>query len=128
MATLDTTASIREMTNSFLCKPVGRAMTNPLTLAFMLTVIIMMVVVHSYDKKHTFRTAFRIFSVSTLFLFINIHILMDDISCKRMSADQNNILDIVEKGSDTSTGISLVVPVARVETVDDDITNPNVEQ
>jgi hypothetical protein len=96
-------------------------MTNPLTLAFMLTVIIMMVVVHSYDDKHIFRTAFRIFSVSTLFLFINIHILMDDINNKRMSADQNNILDIVEKGMDTSTGASLVVPVER--TVDDNMLN-----
>ena len=121
MTTLDTNSSIRGLTNSFLCKPIGRAMTNPLTLAFMLTVIIMMVVVHSYDDKHIFRTAFRIFSVSTLFLFINIHILMDDINNKRMSADQNNILDIVEKGMDTSTGASLVVPVER--TVDDNMLN-----
>jgi len=81
-------------------------MTNPLTLAFMLTVIIMIIVTCSYDKEHMFRTMFRIFSISTIFLFINNHILIDEMNCSRLNADQNNILNIVE----TASGGSLVVP------------------
>ena len=121
MSSLDTKASIRQMTNSFLCKPIGRAMTNPLTLAFMLATIMVMIVVTSYDRDHIFRTFFRIFSVSTIFLFINNHILMDDMSCHRLTNDQNNILNIVEKGTDTSLGESLVVPKEAIIVAD----NPN---
>jgi hypothetical protein len=107
MSSLDTRESIRDMTNSFLCKPIGRAMTNPLTLAVMLTAIIMIIVICSYDREHMFRTMFRIFSVSTIFLFINNHILIDDMNRSRLNADQNNILNIVENASGQQ---SLVVP------------------
>jgi hypothetical protein len=107
MSSLDTRESIRDMTNSFLCKPIGRAMTNPLTLAVMLTAIIMIIVICSYDREHMFRTMFRIFSVSTIFLFINNHILIDDMNSSRLNADQNNILNIVENASGQE---SLVVP------------------
>jgi hypothetical protein len=120
MSSLDSNDSIRQMTNSFLCKPIGRAMTNPLTLAVMLTTIIMMIVVCSYDRDHIFRTIFRIFSVSTIFLFINNHILMDDMSCSRLTADQNNILNIVEKGVDNSSAQSLVVPKYTVDPIIND--------
>jgi hypothetical protein len=101
------------MTDAFLCKPIGRAMTNPLTLAFMLTIIIMIIVTLSYDAEHKFRTAFRIFSISTMFLFMNNHILMQDMNCRKLNADQDNILRIVENGSDVTSGESLVVPVAQ---------------
>lgn len=96
-------------------------MTNPLTLAFMLTMIIMIIITCSYDNDHVFRTVFRIFSISTIFLFINNHILMDDMNCSRLTTDQNNILNIVEKGIDTSSGASLVVPKQVDEEDDTDV-------
>lgn len=115
---IDTKESLRQMSGAFLCKPIGRAMCNPLTLAFMLTVVIMIIVVCTYDRNHMCRTIFRIFSATTLFLFINNHILMDDMNCKQLNSDQRNILQIVEKGSDTSSGESLVVPVKKEDDVD----------
>jgi hypothetical protein len=111
---LDTKQSLRDMTNAFLCKPIGRAMTNPLTLAFILTVIIMIIVVCSYDRDHRFRTMFRIFSISTLFMFINNHILMDDMNCKLLNNDQRKLFNIMDQGA--SGGGSTIVPDPSVET------------
>ena len=108
MSRLDTKASLCQMTNSLLCKPIGRAMTNPLTLASMLTLVIIIIVVCSYDRDHIFRTIFRIFSVSTIFLFINNHILMSDMECRKLTNDQNTILDIVQNGDPVG---SFIVPV-----------------
>ena len=121
MSSIDTSASARQMTSAFLCKPVGKAMTNPLTLAFMLTLIIMIIITYSHDSDHKFRTMFRIFSISTVFLFINNHILMDDMHCRKINHDQDNILRIVEKGSDISSGESLIIPKPIISTDDDEI-------
>lgn len=112
---LDTKESLRQMSGAFLCKPIGRAMCNPLTFAIMLTVVIMIIVVCTYDRDHIFRTVFRIFTVATLFLFINNHVLMEDMNCKQLNTDQRNILQIVEKGSDRSSGESLVVPTRAMD-------------
>jgi hypothetical protein len=119
MSRLDTKASIYKMTNSFLCKPIGKAMTNPLTLALMLTLAIMLIVVCSYDSEHIFRTVFRIFSVSTVFLFMNNHILMSDMECRKLTDDQNNILDIVT-GKSLTDNVSYITPEVVPEEEDEE--------
>ena len=106
---LDTNESLRDLTDSFLCKPIGRAMMNPLTLAFMLTIIIMVIIIYTYDRNHTFRTLLRVFSINIFFLFLSQHILMEDMNCKQLNSDQRDILKYVEK-TNTSMGESIVVP------------------
>lgn len=123
---LDTKESIRHMVGSFLCKPIGRAMCNPIMLATMLTIIIMIIIVTSYDPEHLTRTIFRIFSITVLFMFLNNHILMDDMKCKQLNGDQRDILNLIEKGKDV-TGGSLVVPIADREDKDSESNNDKNE-
>jgi hypothetical protein len=108
MTTLDTKSSARQMTESFLNKPIGRIMTNPITMAVIITALIMLIVIYTHDECNTFRTSFRVFGIITIFLFLNNHIIMDDMKSSKLSNDAKNILDGMASGGD---GGSMVVPV-----------------
>lgn len=110
MSSLDTKESMMQITSAFLCKRIGRAVTNPIALAFLLTIIIMIIITVSFDDQHQFRTAFRIFSVSTILLFMNNHIIMQDMNCSMINKDKDNILRIVERGGDNMSNESMIVP------------------
>jgi len=110
MATLDTKAYTRQLAESFLNKPIGRVMTNPLTLSLMITVIVILIVIYTFDEDSVFRTFFRIFSICTVFLFINNHIIMNDMKSSRLSDDTKNILNSIYKGGAGDNG-TMVVPI-----------------
>ena len=101
---LDTSESFRSIMDSILVKPIGRMMTNPLSLALMITSIIMLVVVYSYDDQHIFRTLLRVFGICTMFLFVNNHILLEDINARQLNPDQQNMIRILERGTRPTSG------------------------
>jgi predicted membrane channel-forming protein YqfA (hemolysin III family) len=113
--TLDSKNMVRNLTESFLNKPMGRIMTNPITMAFIITVIIMMIVIYTHDDDNTFRTSFRIFGITTIFLFINNHIIMNDMKSSKLCSDTNNILNKIG-----TEGGSMVVPVDTIVKDDDE--------
>lgn len=92
--------------DSILVKPIGRAMTNPLSLALMITGVIMLIVVCSYDDQHMFRTSLRVFGTVTLFLFINNHIMIADLNARQLNPDQQNVIRILERGNPAAGGYS----------------------
>ena len=106
----DTKSSFMQLINGFTYKPIGKAMTNPLTLSLLLTIIIMLIIIYSYDCDHKFRTLFRIFSITTIFLFINNHILLDDMKSSNTNKDQDAILRDVEGTYKNYNDSDIVVP------------------
>jgi hypothetical protein len=85
--------------DKILLKPAGRMMANPLALALVITIVIMFIVRFSYDDEHMFRTAIRIFGATTLFLFINNHVLIKDINARQLNPDQQNIIYSLENSN-----------------------------
>lgn len=81
-----------------MLKPIGRAMANPLSLALMITVVIMLIVAYTYDSDHKFRTFLRVFGITTFFLFMNNHVILQDINARQLNPDQQNILRVMERG------------------------------
>jgi hypothetical protein len=104
MSVIDTSESFRSVMDSILLKPIGRSMGNPLSLALMITSVIMLVVVYSYDDQHVFRTSLRIFGITTAFLFIGNHILINDINARQLNPDQQNVIRILERGNPAAPG------------------------
>lgn len=96
--TLDTAESFRSFMDRMMLKPIGRAMANPLSLALMITVVIMLIVSYTYDSDHKFRTFLRVFGVTTFFLFVNNHVILQDINARQLNPDQQNILRVMERG------------------------------
>jgi len=108
---LDTSESFRSIADKILLKPIGRAMANPLSLALMITVVIMLIVRFTYDEEHMFRTTLRVFGVCTLFLFINNHVLIKDMNSRQLNPDQQNVIRTLERGR-TSGGYPSAMPAA----------------
>lgn len=98
MSVFDTSESFRTVMDKILLKPIGRAMANPLTLALMITVVIMLIVRFSYDEDHIFRTTLRVFGVATIFLFLNNHVLISDMNSRQLNPDQQNVIRVLERG------------------------------
>jgi hypothetical protein len=97
------------MMDAFLYKPIGKAMSNPVSLAVMITLIVMLIIVFTYDSEHKLRTGIRIFGVALLFMFINNHIILRDMHDAQLNAEQRGIVDAVSGGALTPNE-SLVVP------------------
>lgn len=95
---LDTTESFRSFMDKMMLKPIGRAMANPLSLALMITVVVMLIVIYTYDSDHKFRTFLRILGATTFFLFVNNHVILQDINARQLNPDQQNILRVMERG------------------------------
>jgi hypothetical protein len=95
---LDTDESFRSFIDRVMLKPIGRAMINPLSLALMITVTIMLIVTYTYDSGHKFRTFLRIFGVTIFFLFVNNHVIIQDINARQLNPDQQNLLRVMERG------------------------------
>lgn len=95
---LDTSESFRSIMDKMMLKPIGRAMANPLSLALMISSVIMLIVVYTYDSTHKFRTFLRILGVATFFLFVNNHVILQDINARQLNPDQQNILRVMERG------------------------------
>ncbi len=104
MSAIDTGETFRSVMDSILLKPIGRAMGNPLALAAMITGVIMLIVVYSYDDQHIFRTLLRVFGTTVLFLFINNHVLLSDINARQLNPDQQNVIRILERGNRPTYG------------------------
>lgn len=96
---LDTSESFRSIMDKMLILPIGRAMGNPLSLALMITSVLMLVIVYSYNDQHIFRTALRVFGITTSFLFIGNHILLNEINARQLNPDQQNVIRILERGN-----------------------------
>ncbi len=96
---IDTSTTFRETMDKLLLKPVGRAMANPLTLGLMISGVILFIVVCSYDRDHMFRTWLRIFGVTVLFLFINNHVLIKDMTKRGLNQDQENMLRAITRSA-----------------------------
>ncbi len=116
---IDTRASASSLMDTFICKPIGKAMTNPISLALMITAIIMLIVIYTYDSKHKLRTALRVFGVALFFLFVNNHIILADMHGAQLNTDQRNILDSVSGGDGLTPNESLVVPSKNIIAGDD---------
>lgn len=114
---IDTKESVANVMDTFLCKPLGKAMSNPISLAVMITMIIMLVVVFTYDDQHKLRTTLRIFGVALLFMFINNHIILRDMHNAQLNAEQRGIVDAVSGGALTPNE-ALVVPAKDIITED----------
>lgn len=92
---VDTKQVVRNAADKFFCRPIGRAMANPLALAGLITIVIMLIVTFSFDHNHKFRTTIRIFAVVTTCMFINNHIMLNEKHCALMSNDQRDVLRII---------------------------------
>jgi hypothetical protein len=104
------------MANTVIMKPIGKAMANPISLAIMITAVVMIIVFYTFDKEHVCRTSLRIFGVSMFFLFMNNHILLEDKHKAELNNDQRNIISALEKGRDTLTPEeNIIVPTPIVE-------------
>lgn len=95
---LDTGESFRSLMDRVMLKPIGRAMANPLSLALMITGIVMLTIIYTYDSDHKFRTFLRILGITTFFLFVNNHVILQDINARQLNPDQQNILRVMERG------------------------------
>lgn len=95
---IDTTESFRSFMDRMMLKPIGRAMTNPLSLALMITIVVMLIITYTYDSDHKFRTFLRIFGITTFFIFMNNHVILQDINAHQLNPDQQNILRVMERG------------------------------
>ncbi len=95
---LDTGESFRSVMDKILLKPMGRAMANPLALALVITAVIMLIVQFTYDDDHKFRTTLRVFGVCTMFLFINNHVLIEDMNSRQLNPDQQSVIRTLERG------------------------------
>lgn len=98
---LDTSESTRNAVDRLLCRPIGRALANPIALAALVTIVIMIIVIHSYDSDHLFRTTLRVFISALLLLFANNHILMNEAHCASMSNEQRSVFAQMEGGMGT---------------------------
>lgn len=96
---IDTSESFRSILDKILLKPAGRMMANPLALALIITIVIILIVHFSYDDDHIFRTSIRIFGATTLFLFVNNHVLIKDMNARQLNPDQQNIIYSLENAS-----------------------------
>lgn len=79
-------------------KTAGRVFANPMCMALMISIIIMIIVTYSHDDEHKFRTSFRVFFVTLLFTFMNNHVIMAEMNDKLLSNDQKFILDDITTG------------------------------
>jgi hypothetical protein len=117
---IDTKNLFSNMSGSIICKPIGRIMTNPIMVALLVSIVIMVIVEWSYDEDHRFRTVFRIFSILLLTMFGNNHIIMGEMEHKRLSDDQRDIMNDISGGTFNVAGGDIVRPGGDIVSPEDD--------
>lgn len=112
---IDTRELYGQLSNNSICRQLGKALANPLALALMLTIVMLLVVESSYDRRNRSRFLFRTFAVTAAFMFANNHILMEEHRAKELNRDQSMIFDGISHGGaivPQSSDESYVVPTA----------------
>lgn len=68
---------------------------NPLYVAIVITIIFMLIVAYSHDEKHYVRTTIRLLFVSSSLIFLNNHLLLNDIKNKGNELAQRDLLEAI---------------------------------
>ena len=123
---IDTKNAFSNITGGFMCKPVGRIMTNPIMVATLITLVIMIIVEWTHDNDHRFRTGFRIFSILVLAMFGNNHIIMGEMEKRRLSDGQRDIINDISSGTFGVGGQDIVRPGGDDSAAVDDVGLPDV--